>query len=92
LKSKLERLNDLSASDPEEKDEIVNVMGDIVGQLCGNPTLAQKCPKLIRRTAAYVDKPQTLTEPRKRGLVSELRETIRNADVQNYDKLIKGQP
>ena len=90
LRAKLDRLAELSASEDAEKPEILNLFGDILGQLCGNSVLTRACPKPIRKLSVYIARPETLTEPRKRGLLSELRENIRNADVMNYDDLVRG--
>jgi hypothetical protein len=80
LKSKLERLNEYNANEPKEIDEIRNIFHEIAGQVRGNKRLAIAAPELAGRleTLAGVKR---LSEPRKRAMISELRETLRNIEV-----------
>jgi hypothetical protein len=89
LRLKLDQLNDLSANDPTDKDKVVNIFNDILGQIRGNKVLCIHCadvmPKLV---SAAENRRYELTEPRKRALVSELREVLRHVDVESYRDLI----
>ncbi len=86
LRSKLDRLNDLSTED--KREEVINVFHEIVGQIQGNKILSERCDSVIKKIKRQIQAPQSLTEPKKRSLISELRETIRTLDVHNFDELI----
>jgi hypothetical protein len=88
LKTKLERLNDLNVNDPDQKITVINVLHEIIGQIRGNKNLLKQCEGLISRIATVCEDKRRLTEPNKRSLVSELREQLRNIDVQNYSDII----
>lgn len=75
LKFKLERLNELNYENLDEKKEIVNIFNDIVGQLQGNKMLSEKCESILNKLKKAISKNSGLTEPKKRSLVSELRES-----------------
>lgn len=89
LKTKLEKLNEYNAVDPDQKHIILCVFNEIEGQIRGNAILIEKCNKILKKISNYTKTPDELTEPRKRSLVSELRETLRNIDIQSYDELMK---
>ena len=89
LRVKLERLNDLTVREPSHVDEVVNTLNDILGQVRGNASLCRHFCELIPRLAALAENPgRHLTEPRKRALVSELRERLRHMSVEDYCHLI----
>ncbi len=88
LKAKLERLNDLSANDQEQSDEVINILNEILGQIRGSKHLSKKFSDVIPKVAAIAEGKRRLSEPKKRALVSELRERLRNIDVDNYADLI----
>lgn len=91
LRSKLDSLNDLRVDDNEEqREQIINLLSDIYGQLKGNKQLSAKCPEILNQLLNYIESPDTLEEPKKRILVGELREILRNIDFQNYDKISGG--
>ena len=78
LRSKLDRLNEINANEESQRDEIKAIMSDIAGQLRGNRALQQKCRNLIEKLENYSEEDnEKLTEPRKRSVVSELREKLR---------------
>jgi hypothetical protein len=87
LKAKLEKLNEYNAGDAEEKNIVSCVLNDIEGQIRGNTVLLEKCDTILRKIARYTKNPELLTEPTKRSLVSQLRETLKNIDIQSYDEL-----
>lgn len=89
LKVKLEKLNDLTANDAEQKEEITNILNEIVGQLRGNSILKESCKEILTKLSHFAENSANLTEPQKRSIVSELRENLRNIDLQNYNDLIR---
>jgi hypothetical protein len=88
LKAKLERLNDLSAEDSDEISDIINILNDIAGQIRGSKVLSKQFNELLAKIESISEDKRKLTEPRKRALVSELRERLRNIDVENYSDMI----
>ena len=89
LRTKLEKLNDLNANDNEHKEEVINIFNEIEGQILGNSVLKKKCGDILEKISKYIDNPKILTEPKKRSMVSELRENLRSIDIQNYSDIIK---
>lgn len=89
LKSKLERLNHYNANVTEQKEEVINILHEINGQVKGNSLLKDNLSEVMANVNKYINKPKQLTEPRKRSLVHELRESIRNLDIVSYNKLVK---
>jgi len=88
LKSKLERLNDHNAGEQEGKVEIINILHEIEGQIKGNRLLTENLSEIMITIKIYIDKPTKLTEPRKRSLVSELRERVKNLDLNQYENIV----
>jgi hypothetical protein len=89
LKFKIERLNDFNAGDTTQKGEVINILHELEGQIIGNGTLKLKLQDQLTKISTYTSNTKLLTEPRKRSLVSELKESIRNIDVANYGDIIK---
>jgi hypothetical protein len=81
LKEKLERLNDYNASDSEDCNKIVNILHEIIGQIKGNEKLYERFSDITHKIELLASDKRKLTEPRKRSLVSELRERLRNINV-----------
>ena len=88
LNTRLERLNDLSANDPSQIDDVVNILNEILGQIRGSKLLSKHFDEVIPKVAAMAEDKRRLSEPKKRALVSELRERVRNIDVEKYADLI----
>ena len=88
LRAKLEKLNDLHVNDSGQADEIINVLNEIVGQIKGNKKLRKLCSEILEKIEKLAENPKELTEPRKRSLVSELRENLRHIGFEDYDELI----
>lgn len=88
LKFKIERLNDYNTNDAEQKEEVINILNEIEGQIIGNKMLQDKLQPQLGKIASFTATPKQLSEPKKRSLVSELRESIRNIDVSNYGDII----
>ena len=89
LKYRIERLNDYTAMDNNQKIEIVNILSEIEGQISANKTIKRELSEQFDKICMFTSNPKLLTEPKKRSLVSELRECIRNIDVINQQKTIK---
>jgi len=87
LSNKLERLNEFIAT--SQKEELINLLSDIEGQLSGNKRLRDELPELLEKIKDYIANPAKLTEPKKRSLVSELRERIRDLDVTSHKNVAK---
>ena len=90
LNEKLNTLNELRATEPEHKNEILNLFNDIAGQLRGHPTLKSKFSDLIEEIGRITASKAKITEQKKRALVSELRERVRHVGILNIE-LVKGQ-
>lgn len=80
LKSKIERLNEYSAKKPEELEEIRNILHEIAGQMRGNEKIAVNSNELIIKIERLASS-KLLDEPRKRSIVSEIREVLRNMQI-----------
>lgn len=89
LKFKIEKLNDYSTNDANQKKEVINILGEIEGQILGNAKIKIELKPQLDKINSFFDNPKTLTEPRKRSMVSELRESVRNIDVSNYQDIVK---
>lgn len=88
LKFKIERLNEFNANDPTQKLEVINILHEIEGQINGNNLIKERLKEQLNKIASLIGNSKNLTEPKKRSIVSELRESIRNIDAQNYDDLV----
>jgi len=81
---KLDRLHEYNASEPADISEIKNIIHEIAGQFRGNPRLLSVAPGLPDRLEVFASG-KKLTEPYKRSMVAEIREIIRNLQVENVD-------
>ncbi|MDD7913767.1 hypothetical protein [Polaribacter ponticola] len=88
LKSKLERLNSYNANAKAQNEEVINILHEIEGQIKGNKLLKSNLENTMNTISKYIENPIKLTEPRKRSLVHELRESIRNLDMNSFNKLV----
>mgnify|MGYP005806683227 CR=1 FL=1 len=89
LKEKLERLNDFHASEPSNLEEIRNLLHEIAGQMRGNPRLVATNSQLAERISTLADD-KKLTEPKKRAMVSEIREVLRNIQINSITSDSRG--
>lgn len=80
LKSKIERLNEYSAKNPDELEEIRNILHEIAGQMRGNNQIVKTSNNLISKIEKLATS-KNLDEPRKRSIISEIREVLRNMQV-----------
>lgn len=90
LKENLKALNQYNADNEEEYVKIVNILHDIIGQISGNERLKSHLSSWVVKAGNWLGKRGTYKEARKRNLVSELREKLRNLNVGNIDDLIGG--
>lgn len=89
VKEKLERLNDFNANDPEQKETVIIIMNELVGQIRGNEKFKVHFSDILATFENLISRKQNeLTEPRKRAVVAELREKIRHLNVTNIDSMI----
>ena len=88
LKYKVERLNDYTTNDKDQLTEVINILNEIEGQINGSKILEAALSEQLTKIANFTNSPRTLSEPKKRSLVAELREKIRHIDVSNYRKII----
>lgn len=82
VKEKLERLNEYNANEPSEQAEIANILHEIAGQIRGNPRLKILAPHIPKRLEGLAAQ---MTEPKKRSMVAELRELMRNTHLDTID-------
>lgn len=80
LKEKLERLNEYNANDTADLPEIRNILHEISGQIRGNHRLLAESPKLADKLENLALS-KKLSEPLKRSIVSEVREQLRNIQL-----------
>lgn len=84
LQTKLEKLNELTVNDSTQKDEVINILNDILGQIRGNKVLHRHCSELLKKLTSLAENPEKcLTEPKKRAFVSELRERLRHVAIED---------
>lgn len=88
VKEKLEKLNDYHAKNDEENEKIVNILNEIMGQIKGNTRLKAHFENNIKEIDAFASGRKKITEPKKRAIVSELRERLRHLNVKNIDSLM----
>jgi len=88
IKFKIERLNDYNANDNLQKVEVINILHELQGQILGNKNLKEQLIDQLRKIESYTTTPRLFTEPRKRSLVSELKESIRTLDAANFNDII----
>ena len=87
IKEKLDRLNEYNANEPTEVNEIRNLLHEIAGQIRGNQKLQKIQPNLVTRIEVIANA-KKITEPSKRSLVSEIRELLKNLNVDSIEKYI----
>ena len=88
LKYKVERLNDYTTNDKEQLVEVISILHEIEGQINGSKILSFALKEQLAKISNFTTNPRSLTEPKKRSLVAELREKIRHIDVSNYQNII----
>lgn len=85
LKEKLERLNDHNADDVDGLINITNILHEIHGQILGNPTLRINMDNIAKKLDVILNTKKKLSEPRKRALVSEIREQLKHLNVESIE-------
>jgi hypothetical protein len=89
LKIKLDKLSDFTVDDSKQKSDIIYILNELEGQILGNKILKIQLGEPLEKIKNFTDNPKVLTEPKKRSLVHELKESIRTIDISNYNELIK---
>lgn len=85
LRDKLERLNEYNVADDIAKQEVINILHELQGQISGNLRVKKAMPKDALASLERLLNPKTLTEARKRSLVSQIREVLKNLNVDNLE-------
>lgn len=88
IKEKIERLNEYNAKDPDECEKIINIFNELIGQIKGNDRLRDHFGSKIDEIESLASDKRKLTEPRKRAMISEIRERVRHMKISNIDGLI----
>jgi hypothetical protein len=86
LRWKLDKLNEYRVNEPAHVDEIRSLIHDIAGQIRGNDKLNASQPDLVRMLEKFAD--GNMTEPRKRSIISLVREKIKNIGVDNFEDIM----
>lgn len=89
LKLKIERLNDYSVNDDEGREEVLSILSEIQGQMNGNKAMRANFSEQLSKIELLTSSPKKITEPKKRSIVSELREVVRNFDISNTKESIQ---
>lgn len=86
LKEKIERLNEYNANEPDDVPEIRNILHEISGQIRGNGRLSSTVPQLAKKIEGLATG-KRLSEPAKRSIISEVREQLKNIQVNNIESI-----
>lgn len=86
LKEKLERLNEYNASEVSDHTEIRSILHEIAGQIRGNSRLLAAAPNLPEKLER-VAQSKKLSEPMRRSIVSEVREQLRNIQINSMEPI-----
>ncbi|WP_024690316.1 hypothetical protein [Pseudomonas tremae] len=95
IKEKLELLNNFNAAESGNAQTILNIFHDLLGQIRGNDKLLILMDVQIKKLEIILESPgkaKPITEEKKRALISELREKVRNLNVQNIDDISGSRP
>lgn len=80
LKEKLERLNEYKAQDATDNLEIVNIFHELLGQITGNARVSTAMPDVVIKLEKMLAK--EITEPKKRAMISLIREKLKTMNVE----------
>lgn len=86
LKEKIERLNEYNANEPDDIQEIKNILHQISDQMRGNQRLSDAIPDLVLKIDRLANG-RKLSETSKRSIVSEVREKLKNIQVVNIESI-----
>ena len=84
LRGKLDRLNEYNANETTDHPEIRNILQELAGQVRGNTRLRTSAPDLASRLETFATRSR-LAEPAKRAMVAEMREILRNIQVNSME-------
>lgn len=85
LRSKLDRITDLRVADETQKEQIINIMSEVLGQIRGNPRLRSWFEEELQSVERFVSEKQSHSEPEKRTIVAQLREKLRQLEMESID-------
>lgn len=85
LRSKLDRIADLRVADDTQKEQIINIMSEVLGQIRGNPRLRSWFAEEMKSVELFISDKQLLSEPAKRTIVAQLRERLRQLELESID-------
>ena len=80
--------SNINANDQTQKVEVINILFEIEGQINGSKILKAGLNDQLSKILVFTNNVKLLTEPKKRSLVSELRESIRSLDISNLNTLM----
>jgi hypothetical protein len=86
LKEKLERLNEYSANEVSDLEEIRAILHEIAGQIRGNIRLSRSMPTLADKVER-LGNAKKIMETSKRSIISELREQLKNIQVDSIESI-----
>lgn len=86
LKWKLDRLNEFRVDEPSHVNEIKSLLHDIAGQIKGNSKITDAAPDLVKLLEKFAD--GIMTEPKKRSIVSLVREKIKTISIDNFEDIM----
>lgn len=88
LKEKVERLNEYNADNETDLKEIINIFNEILGQINGNPVLKDRLKTIAEKLDVILSSKCKLKEPKKRSLVSEIREQIKHLNLGSIESYL----
>jgi hypothetical protein len=84
LERQLDDLNRLNADAPSQKTEIIGLLAEILGRARGDLRVGAAMDATLRRLETLLESPNAITQPKLRGLISELRGRIETAEVSTF--------
>lgn len=88
LKEKLERLNEYRAHDAVDNIEIVNIFHELLGQINGNARVSNAMPDVVIKLEKMLTR--EITEPKKRAMISLIREKLKTMNVESATDMTGG--
>jgi hypothetical protein len=86
LRWKLDKLTEYRVTEPTHVDEIRSLIHDVAGQIKGNKKLNSSNPELAKTLEKFAD--GAMTEPKKRSIISNVREQIKTLAVDNLEDIM----
>lgn len=86
LRWKLDKLNEYRVTEPTHIEEIRSLIHDVAGQIRGNRKINDADPELAKALEKFAD--GNMTEPKKRSVISNVREKIKNLGIDNFEDIM----